>query len=94
MNIPVERPLASQRADLRSAIHAQRRRIALLIDPPEPLIREYPRSATMRFLTAQPAIVAGIAAKYAPVLFGPRLVRSALMAIALGRVVRSLLRGR
>lgn len=94
MSAPGEPTLAARRLGLRQEIHAQRLRIAQQLDPPEPLIRDYPRSATMRFLTAQPAIVAGIAAKFAPILFGPRLVRSALMAIAMGRVVRSLVRGR
>ncbi len=84
--------LATQRLALRAALRTQRLHIAAQLDPPLPVQRDFPRSATMRFLTRQPAIIAGIVTRFAPALLGPRVAQSALMAITLGKVARAFIR--
>lgn len=80
--------LAEQRAELRQKISAQRRVIALRIDPPESAApRAYPRSRTMQFLTQRSGLLLQVAAA----VLGRRAIGSITKSLAVAKVLRSFL---
>ncbi len=79
-------PLAEQRESLRYRLSAQRRQIAIRIDPPNVA---YPRSVIMRFLTQQPALAARLFVGIATLLIGARYLKSITSAWTVAQLVRS-----
>lgn len=81
--------LPEQRLALQQRLRAQRQMIAQQLGPAPRMDTGYPRSMTMRFLTRQPALVTGLLAQAAAVLFGARYFKSLSASLALAKLVRA-----
>ncbi len=86
----LELPAVVQRQALREQMRAQRTVIEHRLDPqPSSANPQYPRSATMRFLTRHPGLASALLGEAAAMLVGVRVLKSVGRAIAITRIVRA-----
>jgi len=90
MTSTTELSLVEQRRVLRQQLVAQRQVIAQQLDPSPEVVGGYPRSATMRFLTRRPALIAGVFAGLAGLLVRARFFKLVTTALGMFRMVRSI----
>ena len=89
MNPPPYPSLADDRHTLRRRMLAQRQLIAYQLEPVPRAHPDYPRSATMRFLSGQPLAAAGLIAALAKLLIGAGFIRTLLAAFAITKATGS-----
>ncbi len=81
--------LAAQRLALRSQLVEQRQRISNVLGPAPEANNEFPRSITMRLITQNPDVALKVVSQVGMLLFGSRIFRSLNNALAVSKVVRS-----
>ena len=81
--------LAAQRLALRSQLVEQRQRISHVLGPAPESNNVFPRSMTMRLITQNPDVALKVVSQVGMLLFGSRIFRSLNNALAVSKVVRS-----
>ncbi len=83
-------PLAERQQLVRQRLHNQRELIAQQLQPALSNSPLYPRSMTMRLLTARPAMSVQLLSQVASLLLGGRMLRTFNSALLVARVARGL----
>lgn len=86
--------LTERQLAVRQRLHKQRELIAQQLQPAVSNPRLYPRSMTLRLLTARPAMTVQLLTQVASLLLGARLLRTLNSALVVARIARGLSRQR